>query len=166
MNIKYLNIIKDYPTFTYKLAGIQVTCQGLSEAEIRRLEIKYNNGNAFPLVVKEFLYLAGKENYFFDANGGAEHFHDGVLSEMSRMGLTFNRPILITSNYGVGNGFEFVYLDEADDPIVKVTTGHTKNFQWANSNIVDLPWDDEYTNVRLSECIKDYVLGRQEKNSK
>ena len=164
MNIKYLNIIRQHPTFNNGL--FTDTCQGFSEAEIRRLEIKYNNGNAFPLVVKEFLYLAGKENYFFDANGGAEHFHDGVLSEMSRMGLTFNRPILITSNYGVGNGFEFVYLDEADDPIVKVTTGHTKNFQWANSNIVDLPWDDEYTNVRLSECIKDYVLGRQEKNSK
>jgi len=68
MEINYLQALRDYPSpcpdreeYKYKLA-----IEPLSLSEISDLEQSYNNGVPFPKVLRELLYLAGKNCYVCD----------------------------------------------------------------------------------------------------
>lgn len=55
MIIEYLKTLRDNPIIN----GYNI--EGISETEIQQLEQLYNNGNTFPKVLRELLYLAGND---------------------------------------------------------------------------------------------------------
>ena len=59
MTIDYLQKLRDIPSDG-------TTNRGISLLEITHLEQVFNNGNLFPKVLKEFLYLAGDYCYVMD----------------------------------------------------------------------------------------------------
>ena len=94
--------------------------------EILQLETTYNNGNPFPKVLRELLYLAGEYCYCLQYNAVDPDFIEPTQAymqesirnyEIPNMGLNFIRPFYIIDSIYVGN-FRFVYLDEGDDPTV------------------------------------------------
>ncbi|HAP94871.1 MAG TPA: hypothetical protein DCP54_03805 [Chryseobacterium sp.] len=93
---------------------------GLTDRQIRKLEIKYFNGKAFPLCVRGFLLLAGKEC------PSLEFIHDGLVYDIQRItrlvlnmkGGCIERPFLVIDVGSIGKDFYFVYLDGDEDPMV------------------------------------------------
>jgi hypothetical protein len=90
--------------------------------EITHLEQVFNNGNLFPKVLKEFLYLAGDYCYVMDTGSwdsieemNIEHRAD----YLNIYGVTMNRPYLFLDIVG-GNGELFMFLDEGDNPELNI----------------------------------------------
>jgi hypothetical protein len=98
------------------------------------LEQVYNNGNPFPKVLKELLYLAGENCTVLALGGGGEDFfasigwaipteaptmqkmQKGVQWRLQNEGVSMpNRPWFVIDIY---EGYEpiFIFLDEGDDP--------------------------------------------------
>lgn len=111
MNINYLQKLRDNPSDG-------TTNRGISLSQIMHLEQVFNNGNPFPIVLKEFLYLAGDYCYVMDTGPwdsieemNIEHRAD----YLNIYGVTLNRPYLFLDVVG-GNGELFMFLDEGDNP--------------------------------------------------
>jgi hypothetical protein len=128
MDIKYLTAFTQHPSFT-NTNGIVDTLQPISSDEIAELESSYNNGNPFPVVLTELLYLAGDYCYVLDY--GATDSQDDI-QQTARDLLTENnqeitRPFYVVDMYG-GSQFLFVYLDEGkDDPSIYEAQPYTTN---------------------------------------
>jgi len=60
MRIKYLSIVQKNPTKNRPGEETRLFNEGMTMADITRLETKYNTGNKFPLALREFLYLCGR----------------------------------------------------------------------------------------------------------
>jgi len=123
MEIKYLTILEQNPTYTYHSIGDTDSLEPIPDSEITALEIKYNNGNPFPVVLKELLSLAGNFCYVLDygtADSQDELQQDArkYLNDNISKGYQISRPFFAIDVYG-GDHFLFVYLDEGvDDPMV------------------------------------------------
>ena len=111
MTIDYLQKLRDIPSDG-------TTNRGISLLEITHLEQVFNNGNLFPKVLKEFLYLAGDYCYVMDTGSwdsieemNIEHRAD----YLNIYGVTMNRPYLFLDIVG-GNGELFMFLVEGDNP--------------------------------------------------
>jgi len=120
MDIRYLTQLNDNPTFTSPLSSNVLKLEPLTIDEIHALETTYNAGNAFPAVLRELLYIAGKSCYLFDYIGKTQ---DGVQQWARARILNDNdkeipRPFYVIDVLGT-TLFSFVYLDEnKDDPVV------------------------------------------------
>jgi hypothetical protein len=123
MNTKYLTQLNDNPTFQKAGSDYIRTLQPISMDEILSLESIYNNGQQFPVVLRELLFLAG--NYCYVLDYGLNDTQQ-LMQEQSREYLTdldrtlsIDRPFYVIDVYNAGDQFLFVYLDEGvDDPMV------------------------------------------------
>jgi len=128
MDIKYLTVFTQHPSYSYK-NGVVDVLQPITSEEITTLEISYNNGSRFPVVLTELLYLAGDYCYVLDY-GNTDSQDD--IQQTARELLTDNnqniiRPFYVIDIYGASQ-FLFVYLDEGiDDPAIYEAQPYTKD---------------------------------------
>lgn len=111
MEIKYLQKLSKKTTKS-KYKGIPMSLK-----EIEKLEELYNDGNPFPKVLKEFLYLAG--NYCPVLDTGIYHtlqdLQEYVREELLEYGKVYTRPFFALETYS-GDWCILMYLDEGDNP--------------------------------------------------
>lgn len=120
IDIKYLIILTQYPSYTDKITGYTKQLQPLSDSDITNLEALYNNGNSFPIALTELLSLAGAYCYVLDygASGSLIQLQVRARKLLTNSDYSISRPFLAIDLYG-GDQFLFLYLDEGgDNPIV------------------------------------------------
>ncbi|WP_295793222.1 hypothetical protein [Mucilaginibacter sp.] len=121
MEIKYLAILKNNPAHKFENSDYVKRLEPLTEAEINELEILYNNGNIFPIALRELLFLAGNYCYVLDfgMNDTQQALQAVAKRDLIRYKKSIERPFFAIDVYGGGGQFLFVYLDEGDeDPMV------------------------------------------------
>lgn len=114
MHTKYLLNLKNLNHF---LPDKYFPNESISLEEISQLEQAYNNGNAFPKVLQEYLSIAGKycpvtDKGIFTTQQELQEF---VREELSYNGKIFTRPFFAVEIYS-GDWCLFIYLDEGDNP--------------------------------------------------
>ena len=111
MNIEILKMLEENPT----LDGF--TMEGISEAEIAQLEQLYNDGNPFPKVLKEMLFLAGDFCPVLEFCGynSQQEMQDDVRAEFAEDGFVIDGPHYFVDLRVLDEPF-FIFLDEGDDP--------------------------------------------------
>ena len=131
MNIQYLTKLKDNPIEYSEDTDFRFPIKGISEAEITQLEQTWNNGNPFPKVLKELLYLAGEDCYVFDYGipENQNEMQEWVREQMTEMNKTITRPFYAIDLYG-GDQFLFIYLDEGDNPDIYQASAYESNSIW------------------------------------
>lgn len=109
MNIQYLTKLKDNPIEYSEDTNNSFPIQGISEIEIIQLEQSYNNGNPFPKVLKELLFLAGKYCYVCDygVNDSQQELQDWVREHIQERNKIINRPFFV---FDVYSGFPFLFI--------------------------------------------------------
>jgi len=118
MEIIFLTALNDNPIWYAETQNVSI--EPISEQEITNLEQTYNNGNPFPRVLKELLFLAGSKCYFLDygLNDTQQELQEFLRENMEEQELSISRPFYAVDIYNAGDQFLFVYLDEGDNPIV------------------------------------------------
>ena len=111
MNIQYLKKLQQNPNGYHGFSN-----EPLTLTEITTLETKYNSGNPFPLVLKEFLYLAGGDCIYTDMGvaESQEELQDDSREELTIDSLSIARPFFVLTTYS--GWFQMIYLDEGDNP--------------------------------------------------
>jgi hypothetical protein len=140
MDIKYLTILMQYPTYTNSQTGFTKKLVGLSESQISSLQQQYNNNNLFPLALMELLTLAGGYCYVLDYGPkGLIDLQQAAKRFLTDNNLVISRPFFAIDEYG-GDQFLFIYLDiNADDPIVyQVTSYVSSGNEWLFSSTATL----------------------------
>ena len=121
MEIEYLKKMKENPSIDK-----DYPMRGLSLDGITELELKLNNGLPFSKAFREFLFLGGDFNdlgigpgYDIDFNlkNGEDYIQQMEVYKglMQKQGLSIDRPYIIF-NPGDDSSFDFIYLDEGDNP--------------------------------------------------
>ncbi|GGE98680.1 hypothetical protein [Flavobacterium limi] len=131
MNIKYLQHLKDNPIAYTSDTEIQFKIEGISESEIQQLELTWNNGNLFPQVLKELLFLAGEFCYVCDygPNDSQQEIQEWIREHMGDNNRSINRPFYAFDVWG-GLNFLFIYLDEGDNPPVFQAQPYSDDDNW------------------------------------
>jgi hypothetical protein len=114
MEIIYLKALLAYP----KRASF--TNHGLSIDKIEALEKLYNGNKPFPTVIREFLWIAGKDNNLgFTTYRDIFKLQERARENLAQCGFNIERPFFAFDNVTDCESFSFVYLDEnQDDPDV------------------------------------------------
>lgn len=119
MEIKFLEKLKNYPSAYPNDADYEGTIKGINLQEIEFLEQLYNNGNTFPKVLRELLFLAGSYCYVLDYfDDTQEELQTDVREWLSNYNRSIIRPFFAIDAPNPGEQFLYVYLDEGDDPAV------------------------------------------------
>ena len=130
MNINYLQKLQ----FNNKMDGF--TNEGLTLSEISQLEQLYNNGNPFPKVLKELLFLAGNFCNYLDYSvyDSQQEMQDEERAELFDLyGIVVSRPYFFVdlSSHGLP---AFIFLDEGDNPPLYQLQSHpTQNNFFRNT---------------------------------
>ncbi len=115
MIIEYLKELENNPT-----RGI-FSNEGIIEiTKIQKLEQDYNNGNPFPKVLKELLFLAGNYCGYLDFGSydtQQELQNEERLELLNVFGVTISRPHYFVDLVSPGNPV-FMYLDEGPNPLL------------------------------------------------
>ncbi|WP_460220380.1 SMI1/KNR4 family protein [Psychroserpens sp. MEBiC05023] len=119
MIIEYLKSMKNNPKPNKGLSEMR----GLTLERIIELELELNQGNPFPKVYREYLYLGGEFNALglqtlADGDNGGDILisHNYVNSFLAKNRInTLERPYVVLHLYD-DNGFIFCYTDEGDNP--------------------------------------------------
>ncbi|MBP4136950.1 SMI1/KNR4 family protein [Flavobacterium geliluteum] len=119
MKIEYLAKLQDNPYENPSDLKNSFIIEGITLNEIQDLEKLYNNGNPFPKVLKELLFLAGNYCYVCDygIDETQQELQEWVREDMADNGRTISRPFYAFDVYG-GDQFLFIYLDEGENPTV------------------------------------------------
>jgi hypothetical protein len=115
MEIKYLKKMQQHP----KLRSWKN--EGMSLAEIEKLEQEYNQGRPFPTAYREFLFLGGEHSNLGDIDTGVsyEWMQQLAREEVAASGKTIDRPYWVTDQLDRCTQFGFIYLDEdTEDPVI------------------------------------------------
>ena len=114
MEIQYLKYLEKHP----QGRPSDPVNIGMTETEIAALETQYNNGDPFPKVLKELLFLAGKQCYAADYgfNDDAGELQSDVRNILSEANDTIDEPFF-AFEVVEEDQFAFIYLNE-DDPNV------------------------------------------------
>ncbi|WP_112087342.1 hypothetical protein [Flavobacterium lacus] len=96
---------------------------GIPLSEIEQLEQVWNNGNPFPIALRELLFLAGNSCYVLDYgwfDGCGQQMQVDARQWMTEEGMerTITRPFYIIE-VRLLESFLMVYLDEGDNPYVR-----------------------------------------------
>ena len=120
MEIQYLSYLRDNPDAFPNETEYKLTIEPISLQEIATLEQLYNNGNPFPKVLKELLFLAGSLCYVLDFGifDTQQEMQDDVREHMASQSRVISRPFYAIDVYNQGDQFLFIYLDEGEDPPV------------------------------------------------
>lgn len=131
MEIQYLTKLKDNPYENPSDLKNSLIIEGISLNEIQQLEQLYNNGNQFPKILKELLFLAGNYCYVCDygINENQQELQEWVREDMIENGRTISRPFYAFDVYG-GSQFLFIYLDEGDNPEIYEAHPYSDNNDW------------------------------------
>lgn len=117
MNIEILTKLRDNPIRYHVNRNYEN--KGVELSEIQHLEQLYNNGNPFPKVLRELLYLAGDFCYVLDYNthDSQKEMQESMREDLEDDEITITRPFYAVDNYGGVSHYLFIYLDEGlDDP--------------------------------------------------
>jgi hypothetical protein len=138
MNIEYLKCLTENPKIwdlgnnhdpdwdVNKPMGIK---------EIQELEVKYNQGNEFPKVLREFLYLAGSHNWIFDyIEDSYEELQEYVIMDFSYNNVVVGRPFFALEYEAAYSGVLLVHLDAGDDPSVWMYNPYNNQIPGQNGN--------------------------------
>lgn len=130
MEIKYLTLLRDNPSHEPEGIDRRMYNDPMTISEIAYLEQKYNGEKKFPQALRELLFLCGNGSFLIDVIYGPpdeetpnpqEEQNDEIredLLEFNNNVMPITRPFYIIGG-GSGSGiFEFVYLDEGEDPAV------------------------------------------------
>ncbi len=114
MELKYMNGLaglKSYHNYVPK---------GLTLNQIEQLEITYNNGNHFPLALREYLFVAGGDSPVVEINASnLDELQQRVRGYLVEYSQQINRPFFAFENWNGCEYFLFVYGDDtAEDPII------------------------------------------------
>ncbi len=166
MEIKYQKVLNNNPVITP--AGNMATGDGylfklepLTIDDIVNLEAAYNNGDPFPLSLRELLFLAGKDCYVLDygLNDTQEEMQDDVRDCLIEYGFNdlITRPFFVIDVHRGSGLFLFVYLDETiNDPTV-YQADLDKNLVSDYPRIMSLEAKlSSFVNNRISELLKGY----------
>lgn len=131
MTIKYLQLLNDNPVKYSHNTTLELKIRGISESEIQQLELVWNNGNLFPKVLKELLFLAGNFCYVCDygPNDSQQEMQEWVREHMEDNNRSLNRPFYAFDVYG-GDTFLFIYLDEGNNPNVFQAKPYSDDNNW------------------------------------
>ncbi len=89
---------------------------GLSEIEIKDLELKFNNGRKFPKSFEEFLLIAGKQCYSLESiDTDFEELREEIEEYIEDYDTPLERPYLCFDNYA-GQFLIFFLDEELEDP--------------------------------------------------
>jgi len=153
MDIKYLTVFTQHPYYK-ESDGTLDSLQSISTDEISALESSYNNGNPFPTVLAELLYLAGGYCYVLDyTNTDSQDDMQQVAREyLSENNLTISRPFYVVEMRAGAS--LFVYLDEGkDDPDLYEADAFDMTNQWlrpVNTTLLKL------INARITRLLSGY----------
>jgi hypothetical protein len=114
MDIIYLKELRDNPTRD------GFVCRGNTPAEITQLEQLYNNGNPFPKVLKEYLFLAGARCTVMEQGIYETQFEAQLETRVMLLegGKVFTRPFF-GLEFWTTDSFMYIYLDEGDNPLLR-----------------------------------------------
>lgn len=131
MNIQYLKKIQTNPSLEINNSSYFSSIKRISETEIASLEQFYNNGNIFPKVLKELLFLAGSDCFVCDygINKTQQDLQEWVREDMLENERTISRPFYAFDVYG-GSQFLFIYLDEGDNPEIYEAHPYSNENDW------------------------------------
>lgn len=91
--------------------------EGIALSEIESMELALNNGQAFPVAFREYLFIGGK----FDSIGLSSGIHPGYTIKygaiLAKRGFNMDRPFFIFDVFEEAICM-FIYLDDGDDPSV------------------------------------------------
>ncbi|RZK50974.1 MAG: hypothetical protein EOO87_18800 [Pedobacter sp.] len=112
MEIKYLKELEKNP------ARDGFINKPMSLSEIEQLELTYNNGNPFPMALKELLSLAGHDCIVLDygLNETQSELQEFVRENMAEENRVISRPFYAVDVYNAFDQFLFIYLDDGDNP--------------------------------------------------
>ncbi len=116
MEIEILTKLRDNPFLDDEFEN-----QGISEEEIAHLEQLYNNGNPFPKVLKEFLFLGGVYNPVLDIGiwDTQEEMQNEIRLDLEEVyGLIIPRPFYVVDVCAGLSLALYIYLDEDDDALL------------------------------------------------
>jgi len=150
MNIQYLTQLSNNPVVSVPATGAVFTLSAITMGEILTLETNFNNGNAFPVVLRELLFLAGKSCYVLDdgVNGNQTDLQNSVRYWLDKKRKQISRPFFAIDVYNGLSQFLFVYLDEnVDDPLVQDATLYSDSTD-------DSPWIDS-----LDYTLSQFIIG-------
>lgn len=149
MKIQYLIELQNNPTKFGKLINSSIV--PISEEEIKQLETKYNNGKQFPKALRELLFLAGNDCYVLDygLDDSQQELQEFVRGRMREKNRVITRPFYVIDVYNALDQFQFVYLDEKDDPAVH--EGHYWDSKEDRPNWITL------VDTSLSKYIEDLI---------
>jgi hypothetical protein len=103
--------------------------------EIQELEVKYNQGNEFPKVLREFLYLAGSHNWIFDyIKDSYDELQQDVIEHFSDYSVVVGRPFFALEYEAAYSGVLLVHLDDGDDPSVWMYNPYNNQIPGQNGN--------------------------------
>jgi hypothetical protein len=133
MNIVYLTQLKDNPAKYPNDNENRFEITGISETQIAQLEQSYNNGNPFPKVLKELLYLAGNYCYIFDTGDSQQDLQDWFRDLMIRYNKSISRPFYVIDT-NQGDDFRIIYLNEGDNPLIYDASPDVTGEEWIKLN--------------------------------
>lgn len=128
MDITHLRQLKDNPIKVG--SSISFINKGISVTEIQQLEETWNNGNPFPKVLREFLFLAGNFCYVCDygPTESQQDLQEWKRETMEDYNRVINRPFYVYSIYN--DNFYFIFLDEGDNPIIYEANPSLSGLNW------------------------------------
>lgn len=134
MEIKYLTLLAENKAVKSKHSDFVKTLIPISEDEIFDLERTYNNGNSFPVVLKELLYLAGNYCYVLDYSlcESQEELQSDAREFLTDHNYkVINRPFYVVEIDYDNGYFVFVYLDEdQNDPELFIAMPWRETAEW------------------------------------
>ena len=131
MEIQYLKKLQNNPYENPSDLQNSFIIKGITLNEIQQLELLYNSGNPFPIVLKELLFLAGSYCYVCDygINETQQKLQEWVREDMTDNTRIISRPFYAFDVYG-GDQFLFIYLDEGDNPTIYEANPWTDGENW------------------------------------
>lgn len=151
MKIQYLIKLRDYPYDDNSNDDETSMNEGISLEEINSLEQNWNNGNQFPLALRELLFLAGNYCNVFDYGifDSQEDFQNFARQDFTESTKTILRPFFVL-DYNTGYNYLFIYLDEGDNPNIYVASPGENTSNWIEPLKYNIKNYSEYA----IDCIK------------
>ncbi len=159
MDIKYLTVLYDNPTNKTADSDYVKKLQPIPLEGIISLENTYNNGNPFPVALRELLYLAGNYCYVLDYgyNDTQEEMQEDARSWLLNRNRSITRPFFVIDVYNGGGQFLFVYLDEdQNDPVIyeAFLSRRASQTEWINP--LAPPQLSKFINMKMSMFLSGY----------
>ncbi|MFY0484051.1 hypothetical protein ACI6PS_15750 [Flavobacterium sp. PLA-1-15] len=156
MNIELLINLRDNPLEYGSEENFRN--EGIPISEIVQLEQTWNNGNLFPIALRELLYLGGKFCYVLDTGwyDTQQEMQDAAREWLTENSRTISRPFYVIDIYNAGEQFLMIYLDEGDNPNVYnvyLPNWRDDQISWLSSTGMTLK---DFINFRINKVIKGF----------